>query len=341
METPVMTGRMRLLDAIPAAMAHAQKMLFAPFRLEKWLQLGVIIFLASLLGMNGGAGGGNPSGLLQYRQELNGKNNQVILERMTVIAEWLQAHIIEVFALILIFVVILFAALFALMWLQARGTFMFVRAVAEDEEDLGANWRTARAPARSLFNFYLVYYSIIPVISLLALGAGAMVILSMILNGEREGMRYLAAALPFLGVATVVGLGSSVALCFLRGFVIPIMYACKVPCTAAWRIFFDVARENSISMLAFIGYRIAFSIAVGILTLFACCCTCAIGLLPVVSQTLFAPILIFDRAVPLFMLAQLGSDFDPFPREPESEIEAPSTTPISAHFDDTFFGEAR
>ncbi len=324
MSYPVPLGHMRLLDAIPKAMAHTQATLFAPFQIEKWFRFGIIIFLASLMYLNGGGGGGgfNPFQLAQWRQQLEEKGIGP-MESMEGAAHFLENNMATVMAGILLALVIMFAIMFALMWVQSRAAVMFVRATATGDPAFGENWNAVRAPAQSLFNFYLLYYSTVSPLGLLLFGGAAILVMYGFLAGAQD------ATVLFVGAGLLVVLGILLAIAggiltsFVRGFVMPIALRRGITMTEAGHLFLPIARENIASLIAFLVYRFLLGIAYSMAGAIACCCTICIAALPVIQQTVFAPLLVFDRAVPLFMLAQLGPDFDLFPRPPEPEVVEP------------------
>jgi len=197
----------------------------------------------------------------------------------------------------------------AVLWLTSRGQMMFIRAVALDDEQLGPNWRETRVPAWSLFRFRLVLAAIGYVLGLFVMVFGYLTARGILLSEEPEIWILLGALVPYIILLVVFGVCFGLISLFLRGFVSPLMFHLNCPCVEAWRVFLNLLSGNVLSLLGYVGIKIAYQIAFGLVAMLVGCVTCCIGMLPVIHHALFAPFYVFDRAFPMYMLGSLGPDF--------------------------------
>jgi hypothetical protein len=119
------------------------------------------------------------------------------------------------------------------------------------------------------------------------------------------------------GVAAVAGLvlallavvlAAVLASMALRDFVAPLQVVSGLGCGEALRLFAGLVRAHPGVFLVYVILKVAFMAALAIAALVAGCCTCCIGFLPVVAQTVLQPAYYFERAWPLFVLRRLGYD---------------------------------
>jgi len=96
----------------------------------------------------------------------------------------------------------------------------------------------------------------------------------------------------------VLGAGM-VASFFVRAFVAPILF--HLGCTAreAWRRTFALVRASFGHVAVFVLARVALAFVVGVASTIVTFGTCCVGGLPIVHQTLLAPLLWFERAFTL------------------------------------------
>lgn len=309
---PIRYGRIDCMGSIEKAIDHTKRMLFQkPFDLNKWISLGVIIFL-SILGSGGGggislpfpntggggfggAGGGGGPSFAEFVDEAR----DWVAENLATILFW--GGII--FAIVAVLTVV-----FA--WLGARGRLMFVRAVALDDCRIGVNWSETAKLSSSLFWFTLalIAASWILFFAIAALGVAAVVFAAD--SGAQTLMEYFNyVAWPLILMLVYIGVLIPVLL-LLNDFVVPVMYRFNVPVMTAWRIVFGMFSGNFLTLTLFYVIRFVIGIVKGFAIMFAACVTCFMGALPVVSQALTAPIHVFDRAFSMYALESMGPDFE-------------------------------
>src|SRR2546425_7314503 len=119
-----------------------KKILFQPFDLTKWLVIG---FAAFLSGHFGGFGINFPSSFGNFQPH---RADQIIRPHLEQLKPWLQIAI--AFFALLIFVLII-----VLMWLKARGNFIFTDCIVRNRAAIVEPWREYRKEGNSYFLFLL------------------------------------------------------------------------------------------------------------------------------------------------------------------------------------------
>jgi len=290
--------RMRIGDALQAAIDRARRMLFEPFDIERWLHFGILAFLDVFL-----AGGGATRFGSNVSSNSQGGKPAPDLDHL---ADWIGQNIgpIALIAVPLIFVGL--AIHVALLYVGCRGQLMFVRAVAMDGGQIGDHWGAVKRPATSLFFFRLVLLGVFLAIAL-AISAFALIAFA-ILGEVPSGEALLFTLVPFALVFFFVALCMGLVHLMLRSFVAPLMWAHGLTCVEAWGVFWPIARKNALPLAGFVVVKIAYSVCFAVATMFVGCLTCCIGLLPVVHHAIFAPFYVFDRAFSMELLAMTGDE---------------------------------
>ena len=228
-----------------------------------------------------------------------------------------------------------------LLWLSSHGQLMFVGAVAHNHSQLGKHWKRSSRRALSLFGFRLVldllFWLSIALLVLLFLWVFALVVGNPF-NPEDFSdadfepemlLKMLLVIAPFGLVLLLFVLTRALIECLLRNLVTALMFHFDLPCTKAWKHLGSVARGNIDMLLFFVLIRIVIAVGIGIVTsavtVILNIVTCCIGgNIPVLLQTLLAPLFVFERAYSLYVLESLGPDYQII-RE-----EWPSSDPLEA-----------
>ena len=299
------------VDAARDAFDHTRRQLF-PLRFEKWVLLGLVAFLdqcgRSLPGGGGSTGGGDshgprvPGGLPGDAADL-----AALAERATT---WLSTHAAAV-ALGSVFGLLALALVVAvILWLNARGVFMYLDGVATGRAEVGRSWRQHAVAASSYFG-WSVGISLAGVFAVL-LAAGLVVATAMaFVAGRLQGtggwlavaamlpvLALLLLALPLLGLARVA----------LRDFVAPLQLACGLPCGAAARVLESLVLQHPGAFVLYLLLKLLFVVVAGLVIAVGGCVTCCIGFVPVVMQVVFQPLFFFERAFSVCLLRQMGHD---------------------------------
>lgn len=280
--------------------------LFGPFQLSRWVALGFVAFLDQCGRTGGGGGPGGPGG----PGGGGGEGGQA-----TRAFEWMGAHVLFVTAIAAAVLLLIVSLLVLVTWLNSRGVFMYLDDVATGRADVARPWRENARHASSYFVWILGLH----LFTLLG-------VLILLVPGVLSGMalvRQGGAALPVIGLlSTVLALlvlvvAVSIAGVLLRDFVAPLQWGLNVPCGEAVRRLRGLLAAHTGVFIVFLLLKVVYSLMSSMVILTVGCCTCCLGFLPVVSQTLFQPIFYFERAWSLELLRQMG-----VPLEVPAAIEA-------------------
>jgi hypothetical protein len=193
------------------------------------------------------------------------------------------------------------------LWLNSRGSFAYADLVATGASDLGPPWRAYRAEAHS---YFLVRFGLV------AATAGGLIGLALALAAAALGLAGLRRPQPanlligfgVLLLMLVFAVLMSVLSVLLRDFVVPLQMEARTPCWAAVRVLQGLVVAHPGAFVLYVVLKVAFTLVLAAAMLLLCCGTCALGLLPVVGQTLLQPAYYFERAWSLFLLRQMGHD---------------------------------
>jgi predicted outer membrane lipoprotein len=302
------------IEAARQAWEQTRRELF-PVRVEKWLALGLLAFLDQC-GRTFRGGGGGPGGRHVGTGEPwhpgpggpwpGGRE----LEWLQRAGDWLAAHAaaVAIGAVALVLVFALVAAV--VLWLNARGVFMYVDAVATGRTDLGRQWREHGRAASSYFGWSLGISLAGLFAILLAVGLAVSTVLAfasgrlagtggwLLAAGMLPVFLLIALALPILALAALA----------LRDFVAPLQMATGLPCGGAARLLESLVLAQPGAFVLYLLLKLLVVIATGIVIVIGGCLTCCVGFLPIVLQTLFQPLFHFERGISIRLLAQMGYD---------------------------------
>jgi hypothetical protein len=315
-----MSSPMLVTEPLERAFGHARRMLFQPFLFNRWISLGVIIFLESLVQGSGG---------LNFRWPISsssqsGPSKIRISETINHAVAWIVDNPV-VIALAIILLAMLIGVMVLVTWLGSRGQIMFVRAVALEDTSIGENWHATRETASSLFRFRLMLVGATLTVSAVSLIFATITAVGLAAQGTDSLWPYFIALLPVLLLWIPFSLLVWTLSVVLRNFVSPLMWLRSQPCAAAWKEFAAIAAGNKLAVLLLLLLRLVYCVIFGIASLLIGCMTCCLGFLPVLHQALFAPFYVFDRAYTLCALESLGPDYAFFLRagENRSGVEPP------------------
>jgi hypothetical protein len=334
-------------EPISQAYERTVQMLFKPFDIKKWFVLGFAAFL-SQLGEGGGGGGNNiniptpggggggggggfpvppappmpptppfptpgPGG---FPAPPTPPTPPTFPQRPTPQEEFAQVLAqVKTFILnnlywIIPVVIVAFAIGIVLIWLRARGKFIFLDGVANDRAAIVEPWKRLRREANSFFRFQLLLI----VLVLLALaGSAAIVYLIALPDIQARQMGAGAIAAIVLGVVLLLGwsIFFGIANVIAEDFLIPVMYLRTTSIAPAWREFrANILPGNFWSIVLFYLMRIVLGIAMGIIMMLGMCVTCLIAALPYIGTVFFLPLLVFNRCYSLYFLRQFGPEYN-------------------------------
>ncbi len=299
------------LEPLGRAWNRMKTALFKPFDLHKWFVVGFNAFLAGLLEMHNGSGGS------QWREDSSFREFLGLPNRTW---EWLMDDPGWFFAIITIaaFVIVL---VITLIWLSARGTFMFLDNVVHDSAEIAKPWNRYKKEGNSLFLWRLVF-GLICLMLFIMFFVFFFVAAPHIYDSSyshRAPVEFLIPmGLLFLLMSIIIGYISL----FLKSFVVPIMYKNNIKTTQAWSRFLPIFTRHPFHFILYGLLMFVMTIMFVIFIIFAGFATCCIGfvllIIPVVGTVVTLPVWYTFRAFSLDFLAQFGPEFDAFPPSEDS-----------------------
>jgi len=301
---------MQVTEPLSDAWRRTRQLLFRPFNLGTWFSFGVMFFLQDLVegggsggsvrlpnfGGGGRTGGTGPAGV-GLKDFVDHYHSFMADKGPTVVG--------------VAVVVLLFAFLLGsvFMWLGTRGQVMSIVAVARGDARLGETWGESKDSAWSLFKFRLV----LSVLGFTLTGPLLLLAFSRFVDLVDEGVTdpgpIFLGLIPFVVVIGLVGIAFSLVGAVLRNFVAPMMWRFDLNAREGWARFFEFARGRWVAIVLFFGLRVVMGIGVGLGAAILVTCTCCIGALPVLQQTLMAPWYVFERAYGLYAIESAGSEW--------------------------------
>jgi hypothetical protein len=298
------------------------KQLLWPFDFGKWIGLAFVLWLATLaeggggFQMPGNFGGGGTGG--------RGTGAPSVGEEMQRGADWALSNMGPIIAISAVVVVLIVAFSALLVWLRARGQFMYLDAVVTGEPKIGDSWNATSRQGNSLFKLQFLIGMLSFAYWVLAVAVmGVSILTTMKAGGEPESILmgiffvFIPAILLYIPIGLVLGIFSL----YVSDFVVPIMYRRGLTFRPAWALFYALLRQNMSRFAIYTLVRILLAVVVGILagivSLIATCLTCCILGLPVVNRLPILPFMVFKRAFPIFYLEQFGPEWEIFPRTPQ------------------------
>jgi hypothetical protein len=298
-----------VIDAARDAFDHTRRQLF-PFRLETWLVLGLLAFLDQC-GRGGGGGIGRssshgspwPHGPWPHDA---GELSAALLR----LSDWLSLHAAAVALAALGVLVTVGALLAVVLWLNARGTFMYLDDVASGRCDLSRPWHQHAEAAWSYFGWR---FGLVLAAGFVVLLAGGLILGAVLAwtRGHLEGLGGALAGLSLFPVLLLLALAVpllALAGVALRDFVAPLQLTTGLPCGSAARVLEGLLTEHPGAFLLYLLVKLVVVVTAGLVVVLGGCLTCCLGFLPIVMQTAFQPVFYFERALPVFLLRQMGHD---------------------------------
>jgi hypothetical protein len=296
-------------SALSIGWQRTQELLFRPFNLGTWFGLGLIFFLEQLLegfggynnfrspGGGSGPGGGSPAGTVHDLKDALDRVRGWVGDNLGVIVGIGAAVFLLVVGLSVLFT-----------WLGSRGEMMALRSVATGRVSVLEAWGMVKRPANAMFRFRLLVAVIGWVVTFPLLILGVLRFASLVDDGVTDlGDIFLGMA-PFVVLLVVLAFVGGVIGFVARNFLAPIMQHFDCGVGEAWRRFKSIANAGAIGLYVLV--RIGVGFVAGIAAVLVTYCTCCIGALPVLHQTIMAPFFVFERAYTLAMFRAAGPEYE-------------------------------
>jgi hypothetical protein len=311
-----------------------KKILFRPFDLKRWLVIGFAAFLASLSG--GFSSSFNPLSHWSTRED-----NKAIAQSFQEVwsagqLEW------WVIALIAVGGLIILALVLAVMWVGARGRFIFTDCIVRNRAAIVAPSKEFHAEANSFFLF-----SVLALLILIALAIVGVLGLALPLilhgDGSRPGTALLIAFCVFLFFLACLAFGFALTLQLM----VPIMYRQRCRAMDAFGQTIRLIAGHPGPVVLYMLFFLVLVIAAAIISCAATCVTCCIAAIPYVGTVVLLPIPVTLYAFSLLFLRQFGPDYNvwadfmppeflpmlsstaPVPPPPTSSLNPPPELPSS------------
>ena len=313
-------------EAAREAVGHTRLCLF-PIRIETWLMLGFLAFLDQC--------GRTTSWGFTWRDDgraRRGREAVDLVERATRTAEgqwsvetgdvavainsalvWLSAHATLVIVGGLVALLVAAGLVALVLWINARGTFMYLDAVTSGRAEVRRPWREHARRADSYFgwSFGIVVAAVVPLGVGVALAAVVAIAFAQGRLSAPTGVAVLFALLPVGLILLLVFPLLFLARIVLRDFVAPLQLAAGVPCGEAARLFETLLLAHPGAFVLYLLLKLVLWVVTGIALIVGGCLTCCLGFIPIVMQTLFQPLFHFERAWSVFLLRQMGYELPP------------------------------
>lgn len=308
--TPSAT-QVSVIDAARDAVEHTRRNLF-PIRVERWLILGLLAFLdqCGRSWNGGGPGGPGDGGGPDWPDDGEGAGLDGVAESIRSVSEWLAEHAAEVAigGIALLALIVAFAVV--VLWINARGTFLYLDNVAGGRAEVSRPWREHARAANGYFQwrFALTLAGLgVVLVAAVLIAVAAVAVARGQLENASSSVTVLAVvpvlillllALPLLALASLA----------LRDFVAPLQLSTGLTCGGAARVLESLVVQHPGAFVLYLLLKLVFSVCLGVAIFVGGCLTCCVGFMPVVLQTLFQPFFYFERAWSVFLLRRMGQD---------------------------------
>lgn len=305
----------KYLEPLQSAWDRMVRILFRPFDLNKWLVVGFAAWLATLTdgGVSFPTGIGDWSSVTQAGQEAS--------QEMGELSGCVLAAIVAIVILVLALVV-------AVLWVEARGEFVFLDDVVQDRTAIAAPWRSFAPQGNSLFLWRLGF--VFAVLVSMAVIWAPFVSVAARTGDADPGSLFVMLLIAAILATLVVVLAAAVVAFLLEGFVVPLMYRDRLRTSEAWRRLLPLVTANAgpflVCGLVVVGLHLVLGAAVLVLVVATCCIALIPLVVPYVGTVVLLPVPVVFRLYTLEFLGQFGPEWRVLP-EPVP-VAPPAAPPI-------------
>ena len=306
--------QIEILKPFREAWELMKRILFHPFDLKKWFVIGFAAFLASLSsgGFNFNVGGFDRDRDWRWRFSS-------VRHDMAQTAASLPGWVIP---LIVVLVVMALAVVVVLMWVGARGRFMFVDCIVHNRGAIKEPWRQFRAEGNSFFVFSLLTILFFLIVAAIMLTP---VFLPMLLHrGPMFSKTFMIVWL--IGFATLVVL-LAVGWHWISHLMVPLMCRRRCGAAAAFRDVIALIVDEPGPLILYFLFLILLGVVFILIGCAATCLTCCVAAIPYVGTVILLPLHVLVYAFTLLFLRQFGNEFDVWNGASPSERPPPPPLP--------------
>jgi len=301
-------------EAAREALRHTRRRLF-PIRIQTWLVLGFLAFLdqcgrTTTWGFPGGGDGHGRRGreTVDLVERAGSVEPGDVVFAVNSALAWLSAHATLVILGGLAALLVGAGLVALVLWINARGTFLYLDAVTSGRAEVGRPWREHAQRADSYFgwSFGIAVAALLPLGVGVALAAAVAIAFAQGRLSVPTGVAVLLALLPVGLILLLVFPLLFLARIALRDFVAPLQVAAGVPCGEAARLFETLLLAHPGAFVLYLVLKLVLWVVTGSVVIVGGCLTCCVGFIPIVMQTLFQPLFHFERAWSVSLLRQMG-----------------------------------
>ena len=283
--------RIEIFAPFGEAFELTKKILFQPFDIGKWFVIGFAAWLATFFN---GAG-------FNYRT-WNRNNDWNWSSKAHHHGAPFSLHDMPpwVIPVVVIGVLLVLALITVLLWLNARGRFMFTDCIVRNRGAIAEPWREFQTEA----NRYFVFSIVVTLASLIVFGSLGLIIF---IDWYWSNPVVPIALLILIGVAVIV---AAVIVGLVMRFMIPVMYRQRCGPMEAFRAVWSLVTARPGVFVLFVLFYILIAIAAVMIGCLATCLTCCIAALPYIGTVILLPVVMVLFAFPLCFLRQFGDPYD-------------------------------
>jgi hypothetical protein len=274
--------------------ALMKKILFQPFDLTKWLLIGFAAFLSHFSGgtrFNLNFGNWNRAAWWSSTQ-------QTPAQQLQQMPHWVIPLLFAVIPLIL-------ASIFVLMWLGARGRFMFIDCLVRNQGAIAEPWHEFKKEANSFF-FFSLFIALI-VITVLAVAFLPM-LLPVILHGANAwtGFTFSLGLMSWLMLIFIL----AITWALISQLMVPVMYRRRCRAAEAFKEVITLISTKPAAIILYLLFLFALSIGIAFVACAAICVTCCIAAIPYIGSVILLPLDVLLYGYTLLFLKQFDADYD-------------------------------
>lgn len=205
-----------------------------------------------------------------------------------------------------------------LLWIRARGEFMFLHRWYHPDDTIGASWRRAAAPAWSLFLWRIGFGCVsLTVWGAWAVAAWLFVAVPFFKGGQVWSPMLLPPILLMVGGALLLAMLVAMVEELLEDFVLPVMYTQGVSVNQAWMAAFSICNQHPFGVIGFYFVKSLYGLLFAIVVLLAILLTLLIALIPLMlpflGTVVLLPVTYFFRGYSVSYLAAWRPTLVPHP----------------------------
>jgi hypothetical protein len=291
-----------------AAVELTKIILFRPFDMAKWFVIGFAAFLANFAG-GVHFGNFNPNWNRHGAWRAFTRSNTTGLGSADQWPVWIIPLIIGA-------AVLGIALVLVLMWVGARGRFMFTDCIVRNRGAIVEPWNEFRREGNSFFLFCLLV--VVGIIAILAL-AFLPVFLPVILHGKGANVSFAIGLIFWAGLILLLAFVWAL----VSQLMVPVMYRRRCLAREAFGETVSLIAKYPGPLILYFLFFIVLALASVMVGCVSACVTCCITAIPYLGTVILLPIYVLLYGFTLMFLRQFGPDYDVW-----ANIALPKSSPI-------------